>query len=133
MGDRCHVEMLCHKVDVKRFEELGFVKAAWANPSDHLARMFDEQANYGAESDLQALADTGVAFIGASGAGDEYHAAVFACDGKRLVSVNSLSDGIESQPVTAIDPDGNADPGTMKSIKSYYRTLKNAKKKQGIA
>jgi len=97
-----------------------------------LARVFEEQANYGAESDLQALADMGMIFIGASGAGAEYPTAVFASDGKRFVSAHSLADGIESKPVVEIDADGNADPDTMKAIKRYYRVLKAAKKKLGI-
>lgn len=132
MGDRCSVEVLCHKDNTKRFEELGFVQVDWGNQPEHLARMFEEQANYGAESDLQSLVRLGVAFIGASGAGVEYPAAVFACDSKRFVSVNSLSDGIESRPVVEIDADGNADPDTMTAIKRYYRVLKAAKKKLGI-
>ena len=133
MGDRCSVEILCHQDDAKRFETLGFVQATWGAQPEHLARMFEEQADYAAESDLQALAKMGVVFIGASGAGDEYSAALFAGDGKRFVSVNSHSDRIDSKPVVEIDADGNADPAMMKAIKRYYRALKAAKKKLGIA
>ena len=133
MGDRCNVEFICRRDDAKRVEALGFVQADWGEQHGHLVRMFEEEVNYGAETELKALTDVGVVFIGASGAGDEYPAAVFASDGKRFVSVNSLSDGIESQPVSVIDADGNADPGTLKAIKRYYRTLKAAKKKLGIS
>jgi len=132
MGDRCSVEVLCHKHDAKRFEALDFVQVDWGEQPDHLARMFEEQANYGAESDLQALADQRMVFIGASGAGAEYPAAVFASDGKRFVSVSSLADGIDSKPVVEIEADGNADRDTMKAIKRYYRVLKAAKKNLGI-
>ena len=131
MGDRCGVELLCHRNDVKRFEDIGFVKVDWGEKSDTLVRMFEEEANYGAESELQTLADNGVVFIGASGAGDEYSACVFASDGKRFVSANSAADTIEATPVAEIDTDGNADPHTIRAIKRYYRTLKTAKKKLG--
>ena len=133
MGDRCGVEVLCHENDIKRFEDIGFVKVSWGERSDNLCRMFEEEANYGAESELQTLADNGVVFFGVSGAGDEYPAAVFASDGKRFVSVNSAADAIEAKPVAEIDLNGNADLGTLKAIKRYYRTLKAAKKKLGIS
>ena len=133
MGDRCSVEILCHKDDAKRFETLGFVRATWGEQPDNLVRMFEEQADYAAESDLRALAKAGVVFIGASGAGDDYSAALFAGDGKRFVSVNSHADSIGSKPVVEIDADGIADPAMMKAIKRYYKALKAAKKMLGIA
>ncbi len=132
MGDRCSVEVLCRKDDAKRFEALDFVQAEWGEQPDHLAHMFEEQANYGAASDLQALADDGVVFVGASGVRNEASAAVFASDGKKFLSVNSLSDTIDSKPIAEIDADGNADPGTLKAITRYFATLKAAKKKLGI-
>jgi hypothetical protein len=58
---------------------------------------------------------------------------LFAGDGKRFVSVNSHADRIDSKPVVEIDENGNADPVMMKAITSYYKALKTAKKKLGIA
>ncbi len=133
MGDRCSVEVLCNKNDAKRFEGIGFVQVHWAKHSDSIAHMFAEETDYGAATDLQVLAKQGTVFIGASGPGDEYSAAVFASDGKRLMSVKSLTGIMESQPAADIDSNGNADPEMMTAIKRYYTTLKAAKAKLKIA
>jgi hypothetical protein len=42
MGDRCSVEILCHKDDATRFEALNFVRATWGEQPGHLVRMFEE-------------------------------------------------------------------------------------------
>ena len=132
MGDRCSVEIVCRKHDAKHFDEIGFVEAEWGDEPEHLARMFCEQANYGASTELEVLAGKGIVFIGASGVGDEYPAGVFASDGKGYAEAVTVSDGIEAKPIAEIGDGGSADSKTLALIKRYYETLKAAKKALGL-
>lgn len=134
MGDRCSVELLCRREDAARFEDAGFGEAHWGEKDPrHVARMFCEQADCGASSDLERIAAQGVAFIGASGAGDEYPAGVFASDGRRYDEASSLSDQIGAAPVAEVRQNGRIGRERAAAIRRYYQTLKAAKRKLGLA
>ena len=93
MGDRCYMEITCHKQDQERFTALGFVAQDWKQDNSALVVVVDEQANYGHCGDLP----TDIPYHGFSGSGGDYGEAVFACDGTRYAEVET---GRPHLPVT---------------------------------
>lgn len=85
MGDRCYMEITCHKQDQERFTALGFVAQDWKQDNSALVVVVDEQANYGHCGDLP----TDLPYHGFSGSGGDYGEAVFACDGTRYAEVET--------------------------------------------
>lgn len=129
MGDAAWTKVICRPEHRAVFEEEGFAEEPGEAPKDlpGSAAMIDEQANYGAWSELDAIAkEGGVPFYGEHGAGVEYGEGCYACDGKRFSSVDCRHGG--GHPVVDVGPDGVPDRDQLEQVAEYYEVLAAAKK-----
>jgi hypothetical protein len=131
MSDTCYCELRIRKDDQERFEELGFgtersyEKACEGKP---YIDVYDEQCNYGAQTELEGLATEGIPFYGAHGAGDDYQEAAFAsADGE--IAWPTCRGGCPAVRVTN-GPDW-FDQDDIEEVETYYRLLKRAKELLG--
>jgi hypothetical protein len=129
MSDAAWTKIICRPEHRAVFEKGGFREDPYETPKDlpGAAAMIDEQANYGAWSELQAIAKKGgVPFFGQHGAGTEYGVGRYACDGSRFVTVECGHGG--GDPVVEVGPDGIPDKDQLKQVAEYYEVLAAAKK-----
>ena len=91
MGDRAYVEIVCREEDEPLFEALGFMQEFRHALPANVVTMVDAEASEGATTELQALAEKGIAFRGWHDAGGSYDGACFASAGGKYHEVPRLN------------------------------------------
>ena len=86
--DRCYMQIRCRPQDAPRFEALDFILST-PEDGDSCVILIDAESSYALDPDLP----TDIPWTGASGPGDSYDAAEYACDGKDLLCVPCANDG----------------------------------------
>ena len=133
MSDTCYCSLRCRQADQEKFEELGFNPAWRSKDSPPLEAstwvdMEDEQCNYAAHDELEALAKEGIPFYGSHGAGDDYPEGCFAAADGAIAWPDCLY-GMPAVRVTN-GPDW-FDAADVELVEKYDRLLKRAKKLLG--
>ena len=83
------MSVTCRRQDQKRFEDLGFNLEFESSPESPVIEMVDEEANYAHANDMP----TNIPYYGINGAGDEYSAGGYACDGRGYAEVETGQGG----------------------------------------
>lgn len=89
MGDRCYMKVVCRKLDVGKFEELGFVEDLAAEGLPGCVDMHMEEANYALDGQMP----TDVVYFGSHSEGGCYPGARFACLGRGKLVEHPTIDG----------------------------------------
>lgn len=79
------MSVTCRRQDKARFEELGFLLEFESSPESPVIEMVDEEANYAHANDMP----TDIPYYGSNGAGDNYSAGDYACDGREYGEVET--------------------------------------------
>jgi len=124
MGDRCAAYVTCRQADVPRFKEEGFDEDY--DEEDGLARLCNDQANYGGTEALTALAKQGLVFFGHHEAGGNCGPCVFASDGRKYVE--AISSEVGGDPVARVLPNGRVNTGDVREAVRYFKALATARR-----
>ena len=122
MGDRCYMRVLCKKEHAPIFEKIGFVLQD--EPTPGVVEMTDEEANYAHDGKMP----TSIPYYGWHGAGGDYGACAFACDGRKLVFTDTNND---SEPTIRVSQGGRPVKGDLAAFRGYEACEKMARKMLG--
>ncbi len=124
MGDRAYVEIVCREEDEPMFEALGFMQEfRYALPAN-VVTMVDAEASEGATTELQALAEKGVAFHGWHDAGGSYDGACFASADGKYYEVPRLNHS--DLPCIEVHVDGTVDADQLLAVSEYLKAFDRA-------
>lgn len=129
MSDRCEVQLYCAPADAHHFEAVGFYPCGYPEDKpDVVAHLVDPEANYGAQAELMAIANLGVAFCGSHDHGAEYDGSMFAAHGGEYREI-FYSHGVYLAPV---DRDGNVSDNTRAAIRAFWAADDAVRKALGL-
>jgi hypothetical protein len=132
MSDTCYSELRCRRIDQERFEDEGFGTDNYYQclcKGKLYIEMYDDQCNYGAQTQLQALAAEGIPFYGSHGSGDEYPAAVYAAADGEIAWPPAISSG--RLPVVEMSGPGQFSQSDLDEAEKYFRLLRRAQELLG--
>jgi len=118
MGDRCYMTVWCRPQDVATFTAIGFIEE---KRTEFYVHMVDEQANYAHSGDMP----TDIPYTASHASGGDYGSAMLACDGERLVEIET---GHSGGVVMAVDADGEIDDDDLRYVRKFYVTYNRAEK-----
>ena len=125
MSDRCYVELRCHEKDRELFEKAGFETR---DQDGAVCEMVDEEADYGNNYELRAIAARGVPFFGFSDAGIEYGPAAFCGDGRKYREVDTTESGYL---LVRVDEDGDPIGTAVREVKAFIAARRRAQRMVG--
>ena len=116
------MQVTCRRQDTKRFDDLGFTEQdPYGDPPkgdpSPIVEMVDQEANYAHYEEMP----TDIPYYGFNGAGDNYGASVFACDGKQYAEAGGDGDGsfvVDWSETNDLPTDDSLD-----RIRTYRRVL----------
>jgi hypothetical protein len=122
MGDRCSIDIQCHRNTLPLFEEaFGGMNVTDDNDKNTIEGWFDE-VNYAGAGELEIIAQKGVPFIGKNGSGDDYGPGRFcSVDGKYM----EIETDMDGEPIVKTK-NGKIDKSSSKYVKAYMEHEKKA-------
>jgi len=123
MGDRCYMHVTCRREDQGFFAEIGFHLDYEQTPNAPVIEMIDEEANYAHNDKMPAH----VPYFGYSGAGGNYGASSFACDGRRYREVETGYAG--GFVVQWDEKKKRPTPESLRAISRYFPVRKKVEQK----